>query len=73
MLKEKPFELTDPSLTGDNGSMLIPPVMRNLHAEKLPMNFTQLIAEGHYVEGLIIHVTDKKLFASAKIQIIFTD
>ncbi|EAR88561.1 ubiquitin-activating enzyme E1, protein (macronuclear) [Tetrahymena thermophila SB210] len=73
LLKEKPFELTDPSLTADNGSMLIPVVMRNQHAEKLPMSFTQLIAEGHYQEGLIIHVTDKKLFAPAKIQIHFTD
>lgn len=73
LLKEKPFELTDPSLTCDDGKFLIPPVMRNMHAEKLPMTFKELIEGGLYVEGIVIHITDKKIFSSAKIILNFTD
>jgi len=43
ILKEKPFDLPNPSIIDDVGNYLVPPVMKELHADKLEKTFEDLI------------------------------
>ncbi|EGR29812.1 nedd8 activating enzyme, putative [Ichthyophthirius multifiliis] len=73
LLQSKPYEFLDPSLTGQDGRLIIPVVMRDLHKEKLEMTFDQLAQQNIYKEGEIIYITDQKIHSVAKVIVSFDD